>query len=85
MRWQVALTPAAERDFKKLDRTVQRRVLASLELLAETPLPLGVKRLVGLEATYRIRLGDYRLLYRLEEATVVVVVIKIAHRREVYR
>jgi mRNA interferase RelE/StbE len=85
VRWDIRLSPAAARELRKLDPSVQRRVYASLSMLEVDPLPPGAKRLVGAEAVYRVRVGDYRVLYRVEEAIVVVIVVKIAHRREVYR
>jgi mRNA interferase RelE/StbE len=61
------------------------RLAAKLEALAENPRPAGVTKLQGEANAWRIRVGDYRVLYTIEDRRPVVLVIKIGHRRDVYR
>lgn len=83
--YSVVLTTQAEKDLKKLPRTVLERIANSLRTLQENPRPMGVKKLQAEKDAYRVRVGDYRIVYRIVEQAILVVVIKIAHRREVYR
>lgn len=61
------------------------RIVAAIDALAEELRPSGVKKLVGSEHTYRIRVGDYRVVYSIEDRLLVVLVERIRHRGEVYR
>ena len=61
------------------------RVLKAVEALAEDPLPSGVVKLAGSEQTYRIRIGDYRLVYSVEHGLLVIEILRVAHRKDVYR
>lgn len=83
--YSVVLTTQAEKDLKKLPRTILERIANSLRTLQENPRPMGVKKLQAEKDAYRVRVGDYRIVYRIVEHEVLVVVIKIAYRREVYR
>jgi mRNA interferase RelE/StbE len=83
--YTVEYEPRAIRELGKLDRVAARRVKASVDGLAENPRPAGSKPLVGYPRFLRVRVGDYRVIYTIEEARVTVLVIHIAHRREVYR
>ncbi|MCZ7645638.1 MAG: type II toxin-antitoxin system RelE/ParE family toxin [Planctomycetota bacterium] len=85
MAYAVQLTPAAERDLKKLERAIRARVVRALEGLASEPRPQGSTKLSGKENLWRVRVGDHRVLYAIEDRRLVVLVVKIAHRREVYR
>ena len=84
MRYSVRFSPSAERDLAALDKPVQRRVVAKIEALAENPRPAGVTKLQGEANAWRIRVGDHRILYTIEDGRLVVLVVKIGHRREVY-
>lgn len=66
MRYSVLLSPGAERDLGALDKPVQRRVVARIEALAENPRPAGVTKLQGEANAWRIRVGDYRVLYAID-------------------
>jgi mRNA interferase RelE/StbE len=84
-RYSVQLAPSAERDLVALDKPVQRRVAARIDALAENPRPVGVAKLQGEANAWRVRVGDYRILYTIEDRRLVVLVIKIGRRREAYR
>lgn len=61
------------------------RIASAIDALADDPRPSGCKKLVGSEHTYRIRVGDYRIVYDIQGAKLVVSVIRVRHRRDVYR
>ena len=84
--YAVELSPAAARQLRKLDRPVQRRLYLRLRRLATEPRPPGRAQLRGAAGTlYRIREGGYRIIYTIEDRRLVVLVVRIAHRREAYR
>jgi mRNA interferase RelE/StbE len=84
-RYALEFTTSAARQARKLDPQIRTRVRAATEGLRYDPRPAGVKALVNSPGLLRIRVGDWRVIYRVEEARVVVVVVEVGHRREVYR
>ncbi len=78
------ILPSAVRDLDALDPTVLRRLRPKLERLREDPRPHGCIKLTA-DGGYRIRVGDYRILYRVADSARVVFVYRIKHRREAYR
>ena len=84
MRYEVILKRSAEKELDRLDGSVFDRVSRRLEDLEGNPRPMGVKKLSG-QNGYRIRVGDYRVLYEIEDAHKKVVVSAVRHRREAYR
>ena len=64
---------------------MRARLLDAIELLAHSPRPDGVKKLTSTENAWRIRVGDYRIIYSIEDDILVVTVVRVAHRREVCR
>ena len=85
MVFRVELRPAALREFKRLPREIQARIRPVVEQLTDEPRPPGVKKLAAQEGRYRIRVGDHRIVYEIHDEVLVVLVVRIAHRREVYR
>lgn len=85
MRFEVGLTPAADRALWKLDRAAQARITAAISLLSENPRPPAAVQLVGDSGLWRVRTGDYRIIYRIDDGRLVVLVITLGHRRDVYR
>ena len=79
------LVPSAARVFRALDRVVQRRLAKQIDALADEPRPRGVEKLHGMENRYRVRAGDYRIIYEVEDDLLLVLVVRIGHWREVYR
>ena len=84
-RYAVLLGREAERNIRSLETPIARRVVAALEKLARSPRPRGARKLVGRRQDYRIRVGRYRVVYSVNEATRQVRVHFIAHRRDAYR
>jgi mRNA interferase RelE/StbE len=83
--YQVLISRSAEKQLKKLPLEAQRKVAAVIVSLGIEPRPYGCKKLSGTEDSYRVRVGDYRIIYDISERKVLVTVLKIAHRRDVYR
>lgn len=82
-RYRIELRPAAARALRKLDPTVRRRVQGAIALLADDPRPPAARPLRGRPAL-RVRVGDYRIIYTLADDVLLVVVVSIGHRRDVY-
>ncbi len=78
---------SAEKDLQRLDDAVQNRVLQAVEGLAGNPRPFGFRKLQGRrrDDAFRIRVGDYRVVYTVDDGAKVVTVERVRHRREVYR
>lgn len=85
MSYSVTLAPSAARRFRKLDPPAQRRIQAAIELLAENPRPPAATQLVGGSGAWRVRTGDFRIVYEIHDRELVVLVLAIGHRRDVYR
>jgi len=82
--YQVRLTPAAVRQLRKLDPPGRRRVQAAIDLLAEDPRPPGARQLVGGAGEWRVRTGDFRIIYDILDGELLVLVVKGGHLRDVY-
>lgn len=76
---------SADKDLRRLDAATERRVVRAIEELARQPRPSGCRKLVGSENAFRIRIGDYRVIYTVEDAVREIVVESVRHRREAYR
>ena len=85
MTYSLAILPAALRQLTELPRLEQRRLKERIDRLAVDPRPPGVKRLHGRREYLRLRSGDYRAIYTVDDDRFTVLIIKIGHRREVYR
>lgn len=82
--YTIELIPSAIKTLVAFGRPLQLRLKPAIDALAHEPRPPGAKKLKG-DLRYRIRVGDYRIIYEIRDAILVVLVIKIGHRREVYR
>ena len=85
MSYGITLAPAAARQLRKLDPPVRRRIQAALETLAEEPRPPAARQLVGETGEWRVRTGDYRIIYEIEDLRLLTLVLRVGHRRDVYR
>jgi mRNA interferase RelE/StbE len=83
--YKIEWKQSAWRELRNLDRAVIPRILAAVEALADDPHPKGSKKLVGSEHTYRIRIGDYRVVYSLRATLLIIEIMRVGHRKEVYR
>ena len=83
--YQVELARSVEKDLRRIDRSQTATIYSALERLEKEPRPHGIKKLAGADRTYRIRVDDYRVVYEIADDILVVLVIRIAHRKDVYR
>lgn len=83
--YRIEVSATAERQIKKLGREDQIRVVRAVQALANEPRPSGCRKLQGYDDVYRIRIGRYRALYSIDGRRVIITVLKVAHRRDVYR
>jgi mRNA interferase RelE/StbE len=84
MSYEVRLSEAAKRSLKRLQPDIQARIVKRLVQLQTAPRPPDVKKLRAQDNLYRIRGGDYRIVYTIHDRVLTVIVVKIGHRREVY-
>lgn len=84
MTYKLQVLPVAARAIRKLPPEAKRRIQGVIETLAEEPRPPAARKLTG-RSEWRVRSGDYRVLYRIEDQILTVVVVHAGHRREVYR
>lgn len=85
MAYRVEFSKRAEKQFLELPQQSQQRLRTQIDALAENPRPPGVKKLEESKNQYRIRIGDYRVVYEIQDAILLVILLRIGHRREVYR
>lgn len=83
--YQIIFSPQARRSLRKLPPSIQQRVNDNILALAENPRPSGVKALQGYRGLLRLRVGEYRVIYRVEDRQLIVVVVQVGHRRDIYR
>jgi len=81
----VQYDPRAMKELTKLDRPIVRRIVKAVDGLGVQPRPRGSHSLVGYPGLWRIRIGDYRVVYAIRDAELVVLALRVAHRRDVYR
>lgn len=85
MSYSVEFTTAAARQVKKLPRPARERLLSAIEKLGDDPRPPGCTKLVGEETAWRLRVGDYRIVYDVFDDVLTVLIVRAGHRREIYR
>lgn len=83
--YALEMTRRAERALRGLGEDIQDEVRAAIRQLAAAPRPPGCKKVRGPGSLYRIRVRDYRVIYRVEDVRLLVIIIEIGHRREIYR
>jgi len=81
LQWRTS----TKKDLRRIPRDAISRIVAEVAKLADEPLPRGSEKLTGSERTYRIRVGDYRIVYELLRDTKVVEIQRVRHRKDVYR
>ena len=83
--YRIEWKPSAAKELKRLPRDIVPRVVKAVGELADEPFPLGVVKLQGSQFTYRIRVGDYRVIYTVVTNVLVIEIVRVRHRRDVYR
>lgn len=82
--YKIELSPASQRQIKKLPKQLQKTIIQKLEDLKTTPLPVGIKKLFGIDNLHRLRIGNYRVIYQIEHKILLILVLKIGDRKEIY-
>ena len=85
MTYRISYVASAAKALRKLDRQTARRILQAIEKLADDPRPPGCITLQGGDGELRIRVGEYRVVYDIEDDELIVLVLRVGHRREIYR
>ena len=76
---------SALKELRKKDRSVIARIIESVESLANNPIPHGSRKIQGTDHTYRIRVGDYRIVYSVESHILLIEIIRVGHRKDIYQ
>jgi mRNA interferase RelE/StbE len=84
-RYEITFARSARRELEALETRLAARIWARIEALADQPRPPGCRKLQGDEGLWRIRVGDYRVLYEIKDATWIVDIVAVRHRRDAYR
>jgi mRNA interferase RelE/StbE len=82
--YKLFIKPSAGKEIEALPKQDRRRIVAKISSLSRGPRPPGCEKLSG-QDRYRLRQGDYRILYEIQDLALIVVVVKVGHRRDVYR
>ena len=85
MTYQVEFTKKAAKQFEALPAEVKSRLQLKLEMLASNPRPSGVVKLEDTDNQYRLRIGSYRIVYEVEDEILLILIIRVGHRRDVYK
>lgn len=83
-KYNIEFAPAAARQLRKLPPEAQLRIAAVVDKLGNNPLPSGVKKLSSQDALYRVRVGDYRVVYQFHSGKLRVLVVRVGHRKDIY-
>jgi mRNA interferase RelE/StbE len=83
--YKIEWKQSAKKELKKLDKQIILRILQAIEDLANNPYSSGSKKLIGSDSIHRIRVGDYRIVYNIKSSVLTIEIIKVGHRREIYR
>jgi len=84
MKYTVLIERYAQKQIMKLDKKIIPVIKASIADLADNPRPYGYKKLKG-EDAYRIRVGNYRVIYEIEDDKIIVIVVSVGHRKDIYK
>ncbi|WP_237189546.1 type II toxin-antitoxin system RelE family toxin [Rothia nasimurium] len=83
--YSVTFKPSAAKELRKINKNDQTRIAKKIQELASNPYPPGTKKIVGGDGELRLRVGNYRVIYAVEEGRLIILVLTIGHRREVYK
>ena len=83
--YKLAWFPSVEKDFKRIDKQYIANIRQEIKELKNSPYPHGCRKLSGTHQTYRIRIGDYRVIYQINENQKEICIEKVKHRKKVYR
>lgn len=84
MKYELFINPKIEKALSKIDASMALKIKNSIRALATNPRPPGVKKLKGEDNAYRIRVGDYRIIYEIYDSKVLILIVNVGHRKEIY-
>lgn len=83
--YKIEWKQSAKRELKKIEKGIIVKIIESVQSLSQNPYPRSSKKLRGSETSYRIRVGDYRIVYTIHASVLTVEIIRVGHRKEIYR
>ena len=83
--YNIEWRPSTKKDLKRISKAEVHRIIQSVESLSDQPRPPGSRKLSGSDSTYRIRIGNYRVIYEIHDEVILIEVVKVGHRKDVYR
>lgn len=83
--YQIEWKPSALRELKRIDRQTVARIVSAVESLPSNPFPSGARKLQTSDRTYRIRVGEYRVIYEVFQSQLVIQIVRVRHRKDAYR
>jgi mRNA interferase RelE/StbE len=83
--YRIEIKASASKELNKLSQQMIPEIVAAIEKLAEDPYPQGVKKLKGFDQIYRIRVGEYRVVYNILKSRLIIEIIRVRHRKDAYR
>lgn len=83
--YRIEWKSSALKELKRIDRTIIPKIVDTIQSLATDPRPSGVRKLKGSERSYRIRVADYRIVYEVIDDILLILIIRVRHRKNVYR
>lgn len=84
MSYQIIVPKPVQKQLDKLPKTQRDRAIAAVRSIADEPRPTGVKKLKGYSDTYRIRFGSYRIIYKVQDKELIILLLSISHRKDAY-
>lgn len=81
----VTISPAAKRQIKNLEPKIQEKIVQHLREIGKNPRPSGTKKLSGTRDVYRLRIGDYRVVYQIRGDELIILILGVGHRQEIYK
>lgn len=84
MRYELYVNPRVEKALSKIDHQMSLKIRDAIRSLTSNPRPHGVKKLKGEDKAYRLRVGDYRIIYEIYDAKVLILIVNVGHRKEIY-
>ena len=83
--YQIEWKHSAQKELRKLPAEMIQKIMEAVDALSENPFPPGCRKLVGSDQTWRIRIGNYRVIYNVVSATLTIEIVRVAHRKDAYR
>ena len=84
MSYQIVIPKPAQKQLDSISKIERDRLILTLRSLAKDPRPNGVKKLKGYDNTYRVRVGDYRIIYEIKDRELIVLLLSVSHRKDAY-